>query len=71
MIGAPPWPTLVDENRTYRPDLPGRRTQRDAQATEGMITVICVFEVERHEVWLLVAVRVVVVGTAFEVGPYR
>src|SRR4029453_10545067 len=48
--------------RTYRPDLSGRRTQRDAQAVEGMMTVICVLEVERHEVWLLVAVRVVVVA---------
>ena len=60
---VPTWPTsVVDENRTYRPDLPGRRTQRDAQAKEGMMTVIGVLEVERHEVRLLVAVRVVVVA---------
>jgi len=52
----------VDANRTYRSDLPGRRTQRDAQIVKGVVTVICLFEVDAHEIWLLVTASVVLVA---------
>ena len=59
------WPILtdsVDANRTYPSDLPRRRTQCDAQTVKAVVTVICLLEVEVHEVWLLVAPSVVVVA---------
>src|SRR5258708_38697218 len=51
-----------DLNPTYLPNLPGRRPQRDVQPVEEMVAVICVLKVERYEVRLLVATRVVVVA---------
>jgi len=36
-------------------NLPGRRTQVDAQSAEGVVPVVCLFEVEAHEAWLLVS----------------
>src|SRR5215467_4990046 len=54
--------SVVEGNLTYRLDLPGRRTQCDDQSQPGVLTVICVVEIDVHEVWLLVAASVVLVA---------
>jgi hypothetical protein len=52
----------VDANRTYPSDLPRRRTKCDAEIVKGVVTVICLLEVDAHEIWLLVAASVVLIA---------
>src|SRR5215469_2681155 len=54
--------SVVDGDRTYCSDLPGRRAQCDGQSEPGVLTVVCVVEVDVHEVWLLIAASVVLVA---------